>query len=395
MKYNFDEIIERRNTNSVKWDNPDPEMIPMWVADMDFKICPEIQNALLKRVSEGIFGYEYLSSEFINSVKDWMLNRHQFIVEEKNILPAPGVLLSISAIVRTYLKKGDNLIIQPPVYNHFFDLARNCDINIISNPLIYNDAEFDIDFEDLEDKASDPKTKMLILCNPHNPIGKVWEIHQLQRIAEICSKNNIIVVSDEIHADIVFKGHNHVPFAKAVKGFELVSFSCGSPCKAFNLASLSVSYIISENVLALNNVKNTFQMQETEWLNPLSSTALITAYKSGEEWLTQLIEYVFSNYLYLKDFIENNIPQIKVATLESTYLVWLDCSSFRINSEELAELISQRSKLRLNPGSIYGETREGFLRLNIGCPREILMQGLQRLSEFFNQDSALQESILI
>lgn len=389
MKYNFDEIVDRRNTNSVKWDSVDPEVIPMWVADMDFKTCLEIQNALFKKVSTGIFGYEYLPSEFREAVKNWMADRHQFYVKNQNILPAPGILLTISAIIRTYVKNGEQVILQAPVYDHFFGLIHKCGVNVITNDLKYQNGSFEMNFEDLELKASDPRTKMLILCNPHNPVGKVWTEHQLQKIAEICSKNNIIVLSDEIHSDIVFNGFKHVPFAKAAQEYDLLSFTCGSPCKTFNLAGLSSAYIISENENELEKIRDTFQMQETEWLNPFSATAMIAAYQFGQDWLSELKDYVYSNYLYLKDFIDMNIPEIKVIPLESTYLVWLDCSSLKIDSKELSERILSEAGVKVNAGTMYGAAGEGFLRINIGCPREILIEGLKRLSAFFNSDGII------
>lgn len=383
-KYNFDEIIDRRGTDSVKWDlATNAEVLPMWVADMDFKTAPEITEAIVKKVSQGIFGYGNVPEDFFSSIIDWWADIHQFKIEKNWIISGPGMIPTLSAIVRTFVKSGENIIIQPPVYNHFYNTVENCNVGLLENNLIYENGNYQIDFEDFELKASHPKTKLFLLCNPHNPVGKVWKKDELKKIAEICSRHQVMVVSDEIHADLVFEGHQHIPFAAVAENYDLESVTCGSPCKTFNLAGLPISYIISKNEEALNKIHKTFEIQETSYPNPIAATALIAAYQNGREWMANLKIYLYKNYQYLLEYIKENLPEIKVIPLEATYLVWLDCRSLNQTSEELAKILLEQEKLWVNPGTLYGNAGEGFLRINIGCPKEYLVDGLTRLRSFY------------
>ncbi|RRQ46052.1 MalY/PatB family protein [Chryseobacterium sp. SC28] len=379
--HNFDEIILRRGTNSVKWDlAKDPHVLPMWVADMDFKTAPEIIGALLDKVSQGIFGYSLIPSEFHSVIIDWYKENFYFDIKEEWILPGPGMIPTLSAILRTFVKRGERVIIQPPVYNHFYDLLEKCELEIAENNLIYENGIYNINFEDLEQMASDPKTKLLLLCNPHNPVGRVWQRNDLETIAKICSKHRVIVVSDEIHADLVFPGHTHLPFASIAKDEELTAFTCGSPCKTFNLSGLPISYIISENREALNELLKTFEIQETSYPNPIAAEALIAAYKNGKEWMAELKIYLYENYRYLLHFIAEHLPKIKVIPPEATYLVWLDCQALNRTSEELCRTLLEEEKLWVNAGTMYGAAGSGFIRINMACPREVLSEGLRRLA---------------
>lgn len=383
-KYNFDEIIHRRGTDSVKWDlTKDAEVLPMWVADMDFKTAPEITEAILKKASHGVFGYSITQPQFYDAIIDWWKDIHQYNIRKELILPGPGMIPTLSAILRTFVKSGENIIIQPPVYNHFYHFFNNCGFGLVENNLIYEDGNYQIDFDDLEFKASDPKTKLLLLCNPHNPVGRVWKRSELEKMAEICSRHQVMVVSDEIHADLVFEGHQHIPFAAIAEKYDLESVTCGSPCKTFNLSGLPISYVISDNKNTLDKIDKTFEIQETSYPNPIAATALIAAYQNGKEWMNELKIYLSENYQYLIEFIAENLPQIKVLPLEATYLVWLDCRSLNRTSEELAKLLLEEEKLWVNPGTMYGSAGEGFLRINIGCPRELLCEGLKRLEIAF------------
>jgi len=383
-KYNFDEIIDRRGTDSVKWDlTTDAEVLPMWVADMDFKTAPEITEALLKKVSHGVFGYSITPPQFFDAIIDWWKDIHQYNIRKEWILPGPGMIPTLSAIVRTFVKSGENIIIQPPVYNHFYNTVENCNVGLLENNLIYENGNYQIDFEDFELKASHPKTKIFLLCNPHNPVGKVWKRDELEKLAEICSRHHVMVVSDEIHADLVFEGHQHIPFISIAENYNLESVTCGSPCKAFNLSGLPISYVISDNKNTLDKIHKTFEIQETSYPNPIAATALIAAYQNGKEWMNELKIYLSENYQYLREFIKENLSQIKVLPLEATYLVWLDCSSLNRTSEELAKLLLEEEKLWVNPGTMYGLAGERFLRINIGCPRELLCEGLKRLEIAF------------
>lgn len=383
-KYNFDEIIDRRETDSVKWDlAKDAEVLPMWVADMDFKTAPEITEAILKKVSHGVFGYGNVPDDLFSSIIDWWADIHQFKIERSCIISGPGMIPTLSAIVRTFVKSGENIIIQPPVYNHFYNTVENCNVGLLENSLIYENGNYQIDFEDFKLKASHSKTKIFLLCNPHNPVGKVWKRSELEKLAEICSRHHLMVVSDEIHADLVFEGHQHIPFASVAENYDLASATCGSPCKTFNLAGLPISYIISKNKEILDKIQKTFEIQETSYPNPIAATALIAAYQNGKEWMQELKIYLYENYQYLLEFVNQNLPEIKVIPLDATYLVWLDCRSLNKTSEELSKILLEEEKLWVNPGTLYGSAGEGFLRINIGCPREILIEGLKRLESFY------------
>lgn len=384
MKYNFDEIISRKNTNSVKWDlAKDVEVLPMWVADMDFKTAPEILETISEKVSHGIFGYSDIPDNFHQSIIDWWKDNHDFNIEKDWLLPVPGMIVSLSAIVRTFVKPDENIILQTPVYNHFFTIADNCSCNILENDLIYKDGSYKIDFDDLEAKASNSKTKLLLISSPHNPVGRVWKKEELVKIAEICSKHQVMVVSDEIHADLVFENHNHIPFASIAANYDLDSVTCGSPCKTFNLSGLSISYIISQDKNILKQINKTLEIQETIYSNPIAADALIAAYTKGNNWLKEMKIYLWENYKFLLKFCGEHLPEIKVISLEATYLVWLDCSFFNKTSDEISKILIEEEKLWLNSGTMYGKAGEGFLRMNIACPRELLVEGLKRLEKFY------------
>lgn len=384
MKYNFDEIISRKNTNSVKWDlAKDAEVLPMWIADMDFKTAPEILETISEKVSHGIFGYSDIPDNFHQSIVDWWKDNHDFYIEKEWLLPVPGMIVSLSAIVRTFMKPDENIILQTPVYNHFFTIADNCSCNLLENDLIYKDGSYEIDFDDLEAKASNSKTKLLLMSNPHNPVGRVWKKEELVKIAEICSKHQVMVVSDEIHADLVFENHKHIPFASIAANYDLLSVTCGSPCKTFNLSGLSISYIISQDKNILKQINKTLEIQETIYPNPIAADALIAAYTKGNNWLKEMKIYLWENYQFLLKFCGEHLPEIKVISLEATYLVWLDYSFFNKTSDEISKILIDEEKLWLNSGTMYGKAGEGFLRMNIACPRELLVKGLKRLEKFY------------
>ena len=386
-KYNFDEIIDRRGTDSVKWDlAKDADVLPMWVADMDFKTAPEITEAILKKVSHGIFGYSITPDLFFDAIIDWYQDIYHFKIKKEWILPGPGMIPTLSSVLRTFVKSGENIIIQPPVYNHFYNLLENCELDLVENNLIYQNGTYQIDFDDFELKASDPETRLFLLCNPHNPVGRVWKKNELEKIAEICSKHKVMVVSDEIHADLVFDGQQHIPFASIASNYDVESVTCGSPCKTFNLAGLPISYVISDDGKTLKKIHKTFEIQETSYPNPIAVIALIAAYQNGKNWMNELKNYLYGNYQYLSELITQNLPEIKVLPLEATYLVWLDCSLLSNNSQELSQILLNDEKLWLNPGTMYGNAGEGFLRINIGCPKEVLSEGLHRLQNFYEKN---------
>ena len=384
--YNFDEIIDRRSTDSVKWDlSTDRDVLPMWVADMDFKTAPEITEAIMRKMELGIYGYNLIPADFFDSIIHWWKEVHHFEIKKEWILPGPGMIPSLSAILRTFVKPGENIIIQPPVYNHFYDLLENCRFGLVENNLMIKERRFQIDFDDLEAKASDPETTLLLLCNPHNPVGRAWKKDELERIATICSENGVMVLSDEIHADLAYDGHQHFSFADIARDYNLKYMSCCSPCKTFNLAGLPISYMISQDQQLLAAVHKTMVIQETSYPNPVAGEALMAAYRNGGKWLHELKDYLYQNYQYLVDFADQYLPEIVVTPLEATYLVWLDCRKLNKTSQELSQILLEQEKLWVNPGTMYGQAGEGFLRINIGCPRETLEEGLGRFRNFYRK----------
>ena len=384
--YNFDEIIDRRSTDSVKWDlSADRDVLPMWVADMDFKTAPEITEAIMRKMELGIYGYNLIPADFFDSIIYWWREVHHFEIKKEWILPGPGMIPSLSAILRTFVKPGENIIIQPPVYNHFYDLLENCRFGLVENNLMIKEGRFQIDFDDLEAKASDPETTLLLLCNPHNPVGRAWKKDELERIAAICSENGVMVLSDEIHADLVYDGYQHFSFADIARDYNLKYMSCCSPCKTFNLAGLPISYMISQDQQLLAAVHKTMVIQETSYPNPVAGEALMAAYRNGGKWLHELKDYLYQNYQYLVDFADQYLPEIVITPLEATYLVWLDCRKLNKTSQELSQILLEQEKLWVNPGTMYGQAGEGFLRINIGCPRETLEVGLGRFRNFYGK----------
>ena len=386
MKYDFDKITQRRGTNSYKWDSTDDkEVLPMWVADMDFPTAPCIINALEKRVEHGLFGYTRVPEEYYDAVISWFSRRHQWQIERDWFIYTSGVVPALSAVIKALANEGDNVLTLTPVYNCFFSSIRNNGCKLSSCALKYENNTFSIDFDDLERRAADPKTPLLLLCNPHNPSGRVWTREELQRIGDICIKHNVIVVSDEIHCEIVHPGYKYIPFASISEEFKKHSVTCISPSKAFNIAGLQIANIIVENDEWRQRIDKAININEVCDVNPFGVIATIAAYNEGEEWLNQLLQYIHGNYLFFKDYCEEHLPQLPVAPLEGTYLAWMDCRSLNIPSEELEEELMKKAKLWLNAGSMYGKEGEGFMRWNLACPRQLVKEGLERFSSFIEK----------
>ena len=380
MKYNFDEIIPRRGTNSYKWDSAgDADVLPMWVADMDFRTAPPVVEALRKRVEHGIFGYVRVPDAYYAAVTNWFARRHDWQIEKEWIIYTTGVVPALSAVIKALTAPGDKVMVQTPVYNCFFSSIRNNGCGMIANPLIYRNGTYQIDFADLEQKAADPSVKVLLLCNPHNPAGRVWTKQELTRIGDICIRNNVWVVADEIHCELVFPGHTYIPFASISQEFLMHSVTCTSPSKAFNLAGLQIANIISADTDIRTKIDKAININEVCDVNPFGVEALMAAYNDGEEWLEELKQYLFVNYNYLRVYFEEYLPEFPVATLEGTYLVWADCSVLNQSSDETVKTLLEKEKLWVNEGSLYGEAGEGFIRINIACPRQQLIEGLNRL----------------
>lgn len=380
MKYDFDEIISRRNSNSYKWDAVMEEgVLPMWVADMDFRTAPAVVEVLRKRMDHGIFGYTKVPPVYYDAIINWFTRRHGWQIDRDWIIYTSGVVPALSAIIKALTVPGDRVLVQTPVYNCFFSSIRNNGCEIVANPLVYTNGTYRIDFDDLARKATDPKVKLLLLCNPHNPVGRVWTRAELMCIGEICLRNGVLVVADEIHCELVYSGHTYIPFASISDDFRNRSVTCTSPSKAFNLAGLQIANIFAADESVRVKIDKAINLNEVCDVNPFGVEALVAAYNDGEEWLEELKCYLSDNYLYMRTFFNKYLPQFPVVKLEGTYLVWVDCSVLNRSSKEIAEILLKAEKLWINEGSMYGEAGEGFIRINIACPRQILIDGLNRL----------------
>lgn len=385
MKYDFDEIIPRRDTNSYKWDVASEEgVLPMWVADMDFRTAPAVVEALRRRVEHGIFGYTKIPSAYYEAVINWFSRRHGWEIDKDWIVYTSGVVPALSAVIKALTVAGDRVLVQTPVYNCFFSSIRNNGCEAVAGPLVYMNETYRINFEDLEKKAADPKVKLLLLCNPHNPAGRVWSRQELTRIGEICLRNDVIVVADEIHCELVYPGHTYTPFASISDAFLMNSVTCTSPSKAFNLAGLQIANIIVADEYMRMKIDKAININEVCDVNPFGVEALMAAYNYGRDWLEELKHYLLMNYNYLKAYFNEYLPRFPVVMLEGTYLVWVDCSVLKRPSQEIVHTLLKEEKLWVNEGSMYGEAGEGFIRINIACPRQTLIDGLHRLKKGLN-----------
>lgn len=386
--YNFDDLIDRRNTNCMKWDRLEElfggtGLLPLWVADMDFSAPPAVLKAIKERTNHPIFGYNYSSDEYYQAVISWMKRRHNWNIDREWILFTPGVVPALSYSVKAYTEPDDNIIIQSPVYQPFYTTIENNGRNIITNPLIYRDGRYFMDYEDLEAKI-DSKTKLLILCSPHNPVGRVWTKEELTKLGEICLKNDIIIISDEIHFDIVYKGYDHTVLANVSPEIRERCIICTAPSKTFNIAGLQISNIIIPN----NELREKYSLElEKDHIirpNVFGEGALVAAYNESEDWLDSLLEYLEKNRDFFISFVDKNIPQLKVVKPEGTYLLWVDFSDLGMNSEELRDFLVHKCKLAVNPGEMFGKESGLFQRFNIGCPRSILEEALIRIEKAVN-----------
>lgn len=376
----FDEIIPRRGTNSCKWDSHGDEgTLPMWVADMDFRTAPAIIDALKQRVEHGIFGYTHIPQRYYDATINWFKRRHNWVINPDWIIYTSGVVPALSAIIKALTSPGDKILAQTPVYNCFFSSIRNNGCEVVSNSLIRKDDTYIIDFDDFEKKAADPAVKLFLLCNPHNPAGRVWTKDELTRLGNICIKHNVIVVSDEIHCELVFNNYKYTPFASISPEFQKTTITCCSPSKSFNIAGLQIANIISSDTLIRERINKAININEVCDVNPFGIEALIAAYEQGENWLKELVEYLHSNYLITKEFFEEKMPNLQVLKLEGTYLAWVDCKSLNISSEEIKDILMKRENVLINEGTMYGDDGEGYIRINLACPKSVLLEGLNRI----------------
>lgn len=384
--FNFDTIIDRRNTNSLKVDfneeNRVPEdVIPMWVADMDFETAPAIKEAIAQRVAHGVYGYTKPKVEYTQAIIKWMFARHGWDTKQEWYFYTPGVVFAIGMAIRGLTREGEAVLIQQPVYYPFSSIVQDNHRVLINNSLKFHkeDKRYEMDFERMENQIVENHVKVFLLCNPHNPIGRVWSKEELQCVGDICIKHGVIVISDEIHQDFIYEDFKHVPFASVRPEFEQISVTCTSPSKTFNLAGLQMSNIVVPNESL--RAKITLEIKKTGYDEPniFGMVACQAAYTSGEEWLNELNQYLQGNLDYLKNFLKEQLPVVEIIPPEGTYLVWLDFSQLDIEEEELDRRILYGSKLWLDPGKMFGEEGAGFQRLNIATPRVILKDALEAL----------------
>ncbi|WP_373207733.1 MalY/PatB family protein [Clostridium paraputrificum] len=377
MQYNFSKLTNRFNTNSLKWDVNNNEL-PMWVADMDFETAPEIREAIRKKVDFGIYGYTIIPDEYYLSISNWWERRHNFKIEKEWILFCTGVVPAISSIVRKMTREGDNVLVQAPVYNIFYNSIVNNNRKVLSSDLCFDGKEYSIDYEDLERKLSDPATTLMILCNPHNPIGKVWSKETLKKIGELCIKYNVLVVSDEIHCDLTY-GNSYTPFASISPEIAQNSITCIAPTKTFNLAGVQASNIIVLNDEIRKMVNRGINTDEVAEPNAFAIEATIAAFTKGEPWLNELIEYLAENKRVVQEFIYNELPSLNIIHSDATYLLWIDCSSITKDSLDFCKFIRKETGLYVSSGHVYGSNGGHFIRMNIASQRERVEDGLSRL----------------
>ena len=377
MKYNFDKIINRRETGSLKWDVSKNEL-PMWVADMDFETLPEIQETLVERVAHGVYGYSVIPDEWSQSYVDWWDKRHHFHMNPEKLIFTTGVIPALSSAVRKFTTPGENVLVQTPVYNHFFYVIRNNGRNIVENQLLYDGENYSIDWEKLEQQLSNPQTTMMILCNP---IGKIWDKETLAGIGRLCKKYDVVVVSDEIHCDLTAPGKEYIPFASVNETCRDISVTCLAPTKTFNLAGIQTAAVYVENPLLHHGMKCQLNTDEVAEPNVFAVPAVIAAYQNGAGWLDELRNYIHQNKQYVTGFLQNKIPEIYPVVSDATYLMWLDCRKLTEDSRKFTDFIREKTGLFVMRGSVYGKNGEGFLRLNIATSKLIVEDGMQRLLE--------------
>lgn len=382
MKYDFDKTIDRRATNSYKWDSAPEGVLPMWVADMDFRTAPAIIDALQKRVAHGIFGYTRVPDAYYDAVTSWFSRRHGWDIDREWIIYTSGVVPAVSAVIKALTVPGDKVIVQTPVYNCFFSSIRNNGCEIVSNPLRRTADTYEMDFDALERCAADPRAKVMLLCNPHNPAGRVWTPDELTRLGNICLRNGVTVVADEIHCELVYQGFKYTPFASLSDAFLHRSVTCVSPSKAFNIAGLQIANIVAFDNDLRSRIDKAININEVCDVNPFGVAATIAAYNEGEEWLNQLVDYLHGNYEAMAEFCRRELPEFPITRLEGTYLVWMDCSSFGMPSDALEHALLDDARLWLNAGTMYGAEGEGYMRWNIACPRSVMLDGLNRFLNF-------------
>ncbi len=385
--FNFDEIVNRRGTDCEKWDGGEAEgLLPMWVADMDFRTAPCVTDALRKRVEHGVFGYEHVPEAYYEAAINWFSRRYGWTMRREWMIYTSGVVPAVSAVIKAMTSPGDKVMVQSPVYNCFFSSIRNNGCLMEDNHLVYAGGTYAIDFDDFERRAADPEVKVFLLCNPHNPAGRVWTADELRRMGDICMRHGVFVISDEIHCDLAMPGYKYTPFASLSDDFLLNSATCTAPTKTFNIAGTQIANITAADPDVRRRIDRAININEVCDVNPFGVTALQAAYNEGEEWLDALIAYLHANYEHLRGYFAKHLPQIPVTKLEGTYLVWLDCAALGKPSPVIVEELKRQEKLWLNDGEMYGEHERPFVRMNIACPRATLERGLDMFHRYAERE---------
>lgn len=380
MNYDFDKPVNRRRTFSVKWDVKEQEL-PMWVADMDFETAPEIQDAVRRRAEHGAFGYTLIPDEWYEAIQEWWEKRHHFHLEKEWLIFCTGVVPAISSAVRKLTTPAEKVVLLTPVYNIFFNSVVNNGRYVLECPLSYDGEQYEIDFQALEEALADPQTTMLIFCNPHNPVGKIWSAETMKRVGDLCRKYHVVVVSDEIHCELTDPGKEYIPFASVSEACRDNSITCIAPTKTFNLAGLQTAAVIVPNPYLRHKIWRALNTDEAAEPNVFAMTAAIAAYQKGGPWLDALRSYLYENKQTARTFLETQLPKLHLVPSEATYLLWIDCKELTEHAKELGRFLREKTGLYLSEGSQYGKTGETFLRMNIACRRGVLEDGLERLKQ--------------
>ena len=390
MKYDFSQVIERNNTLSIKYDfakerKKPSDLLSLWVADMDFPVAQEIKDALIERCNHGIFGYSEVKTPYYEVIAKWYQEKFNWSTKKQWLVKTPGVVAAIANAIRAFTNIGDAVLIQKPVYYPFFLTIEDNQRKVVNNSLVYKNGRYEMDFVDFEEKIISHKVKLFVLCSPHNPVGRVWNKEELLKIGDICLKHKVIVVADEIHADFVYHGHQHQVFANLKTDYQEITVTCTAPSKTFNIAGLQVSNIFIANENLRKKFKQELKKTANADINVMGLIACQAAYSQGEDWLRQVKIYIAENLEYVKTFLRDNLPQVKLVEPEGTYLLWIDFRELNLTEEELEDLIINKAKLWLDGGTMFGTEGVGFQRINIACPQKILIQAFTQLKEALKQ----------
>lgn len=379
MKYDFDKAYDRHNTNCVKWDFAKEDVLPMWVADMDFEVAKPISDAIEKRAEHHVYGYSFAGDNYYNSVINWMNRRKNWNIKKEWIKFSPGIVPAINMLIKAFTVPGDEVVIQTPVYYPFHSAVIENKRKLVENPLKLIDGRYYMDYENLEQKFKEHNIKLIILCSPHNPVGRVWSEDELIRLGDLCLKYNVKIIADEIHSDLIYKQYKFISIASINEEFADITATCTAPSKTFNLAGLQTSNVIISNDEMRKQFTDVLDANAVMEPNLFGITALEAAYNSGSEWLDQLMDYLSDNLEFLSEYINNSIPEIKVIKPEGTYLVWLDCRNLGMNKKELHDFMLDKAKVWFDDGHMFGENGQGFERINIACTKATLKEALDRI----------------